>query len=261
VVGVAPVTGRGSWTAIGGTAPADIGGHTYGYYQLWSPLVGSQVRGRASVDPDFDDYRAVWAGVKAIQTELNRQFSFALATDGTFGQATHDAVVGAQKAYGLSTGYTPGRVGPTLAKRLFRDLVLTAQQNYQIPNNDLGGLLDLESNYDPACVGEVSDLDNGIAQFHVDGSRTWWLSHLGRSEETISHAKAFDAAWAIDQAGARMAYYRERYAGKGADLQRFCSLASHNAPGWSDQWYATGTAPNASISTYVQVAIARAAAY
>lgn len=255
------MTGRGSWTPIGGTAPAEIGGRTYGYYQLWNPMVGSQVRGKAAVDPGFFDYRAVWAGTKAIQTEINRQFHQNLATDGTFGKATSDAVVEVQRAYGLLAGYTPGRVGPTLAKRLFRDLVLTAQQNYNIPNNDLGGLLDLESNYDPGCVGEVSDLDNGIAQFHIDGSKTWWFSHFDRPEVGITHTLAFDAAWAIDSAGARMAFYRDRYAGKGADLQRFCALAQHNAPAWADQWFSTGTAPNASISTYVQVAINRAASY
>lgn len=255
------MSGRGSWTPIGGTAPVTIGGHTYGYYQLWDPQVGSQVRGKANVDPDYKDYRAVWAGTKAIQRALNREFGLAIKEDGTFGQATADGVTFAQQFYGLD-GLTPGRVGPTLAKRLFRNFVISMEDKYGIPGNYLGGLLDLESGgFDPGSVGEVSDLDNGIAQFHVDGSKTWWMASAGKPEVTITHALAFDAEWAIESAAARMAFYRARYAAKGTQLQDMLSLAQHNAPGWADLWASTGTAPNATISTYVQVAMNRAASY
>lgn len=248
------MSGRGSWTEEGGTYKG-----FYAYIPGF-PLVGSQVRGKANVDPDYDNYRAVWAGVKAIQHAINSWQPGTVIEDGTFGIATGIAVRSFQAAKALTVD---GEVGPRTAWQLFRPMVVSTEARYKIPGRALAGVLALESEgFDPGSVGEVNAGDKGLAQFNTDGAdSTWWNTRLSRPEETLTPARAFDSVWAVDQAAARMAYYRERYASKGLTLQNACSIAQHNAPGWADIWFRTGVAPNSSIAAYVKVAQERAATY
>jgi peptidoglycan hydrolase-like protein with peptidoglycan-binding domain len=253
------VTGRGTWTPIGGTEAATIGGHTYGYYRLIDPKVGSQAKTDPTLDPKSTDYRAVSYGVAALQTVLKNNRYGKLSVTGIFDEKTDAAVKNAQQKLGL-TNLTPGRVGPSLAKALFKVRINLEQKARGIPNNYLAGILDLESGFDPGAVGSA-EFDKGLAQFWCDGTNTWWNSYFGLPEEPVVAEKAFDFIWATQQAGRRFKYYWDKFDGKGEDLQIKCSIAQHNAPGHAETWYKNGVAPTNFIQTYVNAVLDRSSKF
>jgi hypothetical protein len=225
--------GRGAWSTVGGASP---------YYELITPNVGSQAVKDATLDPHSFDYRAVTHGVKAIQTRLNEMgYPHPLVVDGWFGSATKAGVEWAQTKLNLVSGYTAGRVGSTLAKAMFRPIVVSNENSHNIPGHHLGGIMMHESGGDPGAVGYYTHWDKGLFQFNCDPS---WSPPY-----TID--QAFDYHWSVKTAAKRLSDARSEYSGKGAYLQDHCSIAQHNSPLWADQWYKNGTPPNQTISDYV----------
>lgn len=236
-------TGRGAWTTIGGTTP---------YYELHTPNVGSQASGNTSVDPNYFNYRAVTHAVAEIQKIINSLgYSPKLVIDGWFGRDTQAGVIWAQKHLGLYSGYTPGRVGHDLSKGLLKAKISSLQSQYLIPHNLLYGIAETETNLDLGAVGYLTPWDKGVLQFNCDPATnptTWWN---GSNAVKYTVANAFDHNWALTEGAKRLARARNRYSGKGSDLQVKCMAAQHNAPTWADEWYASGVAPNPTIQKYV----------
>ena len=158
--------GRAAWPAGGAGGTLEWHGRSPGrYYCLTAgemPIVGSG--GWQSPDINF---RAVHAGVHAIQVALNRRGGFDLATNGRFNRQTRNAA----SKYRLSVGEDGwGGIGPHTAK-----LLLLPDLKGVCASKGLGdqwyvvcGVVQNESAWDPGAVGYVKPVDLGLAQINGD---------------------------------------------------------------------------------------------
>jgi hypothetical protein len=95
------------------------------------------------------------------------------APNGVIGQTVRRAIIDYQIDEGLKVD---GTIGPITARRMARKLVQDQQMlgRIPIPHNYLGGMIRLESNYDPGAQGldRTKSTDRGLAQisdvFHPD---------------------------------------------------------------------------------------------
>lgn len=229
--------GRGAWTRTA----KDNGSRHYEYIK-GKPLDGSS--------PERDvNYQAVNLGVKAIQARINSyQIGYApvLVEDGVFGPQTALAVKAVQAAFGFSSAGQDGIVGPTTAKRLWRDLLIWWGGVYHAPASQLYGFMMLESVADPGAVGGTTPSDRGLSQINLS------------AHPYITVEQAFDPNFAVSYTAKRLADARIKYSGKGVDLKNRCAIAQHNSPLWANQWYAAESPPNEQIKKYVDLVLGHA---
>lgn len=238
------VTGRGAWTHIGGTTP---------YYELTKPRLGAKAQNDPTVDTDWNDYRAVWAGVKAIKHRLIALGNTSMTADGVFGSGAKKGVTALQTQAGMQPD---GKVGPTTSKYLFKGLIEEFAAAKKISAAYMHGIIQIESGYDPGAVGYYTPKDKGLAQFNTsDGNNTtWWTDY----PQAYGPEQAFDAYWAIKELANRLAWAKKKFSGKTDALRRNCMIAQHNSPQWAQEWFDTGKAPNSQIQDYVTKVLAEA---
>lgn len=99
-----------------------------------------------------------------------------------FGDAAANRTREFEKAKGL---YVDGKVGPTVARVLFRKRALNQEALNGIPDHLLAELKTLESANDPAATGYVDPGDHGLMQIHM------------AFHPDISDAQAFDPAFSV----------------------------------------------------------------
>jgi hypothetical protein len=120
-------------------------------------------------------------------------------------------------------GLTPGVLGPSVARVLFRKRSAEVEAHYGIPDHLLSKLKSLESNDDPAAVGYLDDRDRGLLQinsfFHPD----------------VSDDEAFDPAFSLDWGGKNLSLAFKTF--DDWDV----AIASHNV-GWggAQDWLDSG---------------------
>jgi len=167
------MTGRGSWSSIGGTLAykTDKPGP---YYKL--PIVGTNYIGKKA--PANANERAVVGAVKAYQTALNRRLGTNIAADGVFGPVTKSKVVAFQQKVGESAD---GAIGPKTSKALlFPDLdrivkaeLLKYPALGAITPVIVCGVITQESGWDAGAVGFADERDVGLAQINGEAHPEW----------------------------------------------------------------------------------------
>lgn len=220
--------GRGAWSAVG----KDNGARTYVY------LPGKPMDGHRQPNGTFAsiNHEAVNLGVKAMQERINTlNLTADVVADGVLGPGTTKALKVVQEHYHL---VPDGNAGAKTMRALWHPLIAVLETSHGLPAHILWGIAKHESLLDPGAVGETTPADRGLVQFNTD---------LG----SVSIAQAHDAAVALPKAASRLETALDNYAGKGADLQLKCTVASWNAPAWASQWYHNGQAPNDRITKYV----------
>jgi peptidoglycan hydrolase-like protein with peptidoglycan-binding domain len=219
--------GRGAWTKVGMPANAPDG-----MYRLLAPvLVGSS--------PQTDQsHRAVNYGVRAIQVYVNQLYRSAglpapVHVSGVYDHPTRAAVQVAQFVAGVTAD---GVFGPRTAQAFFWPTLKTlAPASWA---RIVGGICHLESGFDPSAVGYVVDNDLGLAQINLPAN------------PTTSEAQAFDPHYALQYLAKRVVNALTTITPQGA------AIVQYNNPSWSQQWAASGKAPNADAQTYVDLVLA-----
>lgn len=218
-------TGRGAWTAI-------AKGNKSRYYEYipGKPLDGSE--------PTRDvNYQAVNLGVKGIQERINAfGCPTQLVTDGVLGPKSQAGIRWVQGFLGL---YVDGQAGPTTCKALWHDLIKWFAAYHGVPAPHIWGFMMAESMADPGAVGYSTPSDRGLFQVNL-------VAHTA-----VKAQEAFNPVWSVNYTCARLRSARDTYSAKGKVLQTQCGIAQHNAPAWAQQWYNTGSPPNAKIQAYV----------
>lgn len=214
--------GRGAFTTVG----KDNGLSSYGYRR------GKPVDGR-SPEKGFN-YEAVNLGVLSIEQRL-ADLGYDLLVDGKFGAKVKRAVKDFQRRNSLPVS---GDVGYTTGPVLFKGHIESVGQSHKFAAEYVYGCMRAESGGDPGAVGYHTPGDRGLYQYNT-------LIH------DITYQEAHDFDWSTEAVFTRYDKAWKRYAGKGPDLRLDCSIAQHNAPGWADQWYQSGEAPNDTIKKYV----------
>ena len=227
--------GRGAWSLRG----KDNG---VVYYQVvpGKPLDGST--------PDKGpDYQAVNLGVQAIQRRVNQitaQITPSTPTpgqlevDGWFGPLTAAAAGWVAERFGVDPGSSP-RVGSTLARRLWHDMIREPAATHRVPAAAIWGIMLHESSADPGAVGYVNPDDHGLLQIN------------GPSHPGLTLQQMFDPAFSFGFCGNYLAGYAARFAAKGPQRQHDCMVAAWNSPAKALRWYQTGTPPDSQIYNYV----------
>lgn len=82
----------------------------------------------------------------------------------TFGDAARNQAIAFQKSVGIAAD---GEIGPTTARFLFRKRAHAVEDKYGIPRDLLNRQKTLESNNDPAAIGQVDPNDTGLMQIHL----------------------------------------------------------------------------------------------
>lgn len=236
-------SGRGAWSGVGKDRTDSLKKF---YAAVAVPWDGSS--------PTKDvNYQAVSLGVKAIQTRVNEyadMFKFRkVSVDGNYSPLDREAVKSVQKILGFTGASIDGVVGPATAKAMFRDLVTWYSVANNVLPNHIWGMTSLESAFDPGAVGYKTPSDRGLTQINLN-------AHPG-----ITVEQAFDARFALNYSADRLEKAREQFSGKGAALQRVCSIAQHNSPLQAKQWYETGSPPSEQIEQYVNLVLIQAATY
>lgn len=165
-----PVTGRGAFPAsgVGGTRKPGATANTTApgpYYMHATEQMIGLAAFRAIRDgqaPDVNEL-AVHYGVRAIQTDLNRQYGTKLAEDGIFGASTAVTLTDWQRAQGLRAD---GVAGPATCKLLFGRAVAVVYDLHTVPTRIGRGLVALESGWDPGAVGRSDAEDLGLCQIN-----------------------------------------------------------------------------------------------
>lgn len=105
-------------------------------------------------------------GIIAIKNELTHLGlqGKIVRTTPSYGDAVREQVKIFQKKEGLSVD---GEVGPETARALFRTRANQLEKYYSIPVNLLNQQKTLESNNDPAAIGQVDPDDKGLMQIHL----------------------------------------------------------------------------------------------
>lgn len=233
--------GRGAWTRIGGLLPAKPGqSGSAGYYRLSAsgeePVGAAYVEGTATTDAE----RAVNRGVRAIQMLCGLTGANA---DGWFGTMTNTVVRSAQQRLGIEID---GIVGSgTMRALLTKALTATASAN-GVPLKYLGGLIKVESLFDPAAVGYSTPADHGLPQINL-------AAFSATSTEPISYDQALDPAFSIPWTAKRMRATYDRWNGQaaaGVDPWEVAIL-NHNSPYNALRLAKTGAYPSAQSQQYV----------
>ena len=172
----APLAGRGAFPSAGGGGtlkPGPDGKTTIpgGFYMLASTgvLAPGLLGFRALRDGQAPDVNtlAVHYGVKALQSELNRQLDKGmtgqLAVDGILGRGVDAALREFQTSKGLKAD---GIAGPSTCRALFTDTVQRVYASHSAPTRIGLGLVSLESGFDPAAVGRQDAEDLGLCQIN-----------------------------------------------------------------------------------------------
>jgi hypothetical protein len=197
------------------------------YYTLVSPNLGEPyVRGTDR----SQDYQAVFLGVEAIQSALNRRGA-KLAVDGWYGKLSDQAARAFQSRAGLTAD---GYVGPATMRKLL-DPDISAAVIVGVSLRLLRGIAIKESGLDPGAVGCVDPDDLGTCQLH----------RLATSPFTVE--QAFDPPWALRYTALRLQAVGIRYdVGLGypplISREQF-QAANHNWPSGAATWAKTGVAP------------------
>lgn len=219
--------GRGAWSTNG----KDNGSRTYQFIS-GKPLDGSsKTKGSA--------YYAVNLGVRAIQRALNEQgyAKPSLIVDGFYGAKTGTAVSVAQRGFGIKED---GIAGATLCSNLWRLYVGTAAGAVNLNPAILYGQMMHESSADPGACGYFHEPDRGLIQINTE------------TYKSISIEMAHDPDFALNWSAKRLKSAWDKYAGKGADIQLFCTILQHNSPNGADTLFKTGKFGTISGQTYVQ---------
>ncbi len=182
------MSGRGSWSNIGGTF------NYYGtlpgpYYR--TPAAGTRYIG--SWAPADVNERAVVGAVKAYQQALVDR-GIALGVDGIFGPTTRDAVVKFQQARGITVD---GIIGRTTSKMLLcpdlQSIIKAKIAQYPslsfITPQIVCGEVSQESAWDAGAVGYSDPNDIGIAQ--INGN-AWPYTEEQRLDPKFAFAFIFD---------------------------------------------------------------------
>lgn len=235
------VNGRGAWTTTGGLWQK--------LYQL-TPAGTEQVGARAVTDPTidlaFNDYRAVNAGVKAIQdAAASMGVAKNIAVDGWIGPQTDKAIRALQTLCGVEVD---GQFGPMSAKAVFGLILSQAERAANIPGHYLCGIAMQESELDPGAVGYSTPSDKGLVQINTN-------------VQNVTSAQAFDPYFAANWGAARFAERWQAYAGKGATLQADCAILGHNSPVAAWTLYNTGKWPSQQAKDYVAKVMSFAATF
>ncbi len=220
-------TGRGAWTTKGMPANGT------GFYRLLDPV-------RVGSEPTKSyDHLAVNYGVKVIQMRLNGLgWQPRLVVDGVFGESTDIAVRFTQGMLGL---WADGRVGP-------KTMTILMWGPIQVDATDLsktiGGIVAAESGFDPGAVSSVytdyNGPDRGLVQINV------------RANPDIKDPAAFHHRFAFQYANQRIRAALNTYKSSVNVSPLDLAIASYNSPGWAQEWFRTGQAPNAHIAAYVE---------
>lgn len=215
--------GRGAFRFIG----KDNGENFYKFVK-GLPLDGT------SPEKGFN-YEAVTLGVKSIEARLV-ELGYSLKIDGSYGPKVKAAVKDFQTKNGIPDS---GEVGYTTGPALWKPVIAEAGADRPFGPEFIFGLMKQESGGDPGAVGELHPPDRGLWQFNME------------ADPDVTPDLAHDFRWATDAVYKRFGGAWKKYSGKGYNLRLDCSIAQHNAPGWADQWFDIGTAPNDQIQGYV----------
>lgn len=222
--------GRSAWTSVG----KDNGLRQYMYVPGQPQDGGNRTKGTA--------YYAVNLGVKAIQSEINRQklsSASPLIVDGVYGAKSESAVKEAQRKLGVGID---GVAGMGTCKALWRaPILLAAVQNGTDPKY-LYGQMSHESSGDPGACGYYNEPDRGLTQINV------------AAHPEVSIEQAHDPRFNLNYAALRFNEALAKYKSK-PSLQIACSIAQHNSPTSADSWFKTGTPPNPKIQEYVDAVL------
>lgn len=229
--------GRGAWTRTGGLLPGKPGGKgTTGYYR--SSTSAEQMVGSAwfSGYDTSDNAHAVWFGVQVVQGFAGLQGK---AQDGLFGPMTFAAVVRLQKQLQVAPD---GIVGPTTMKAALAPLITVTAGAGGVPPKLLGGIVAVESQFDPAAVGYDTPADHGLVQINL------------RAHVAISLVQAMDPmyalTWAANTLGKAFARFDASHH-KDADPW-LAAVLNHNSPRNAKLYATTGLFPTVQAQTYVE---------
>lgn len=225
------VNGRGAWTSTGGL---------YGKLYQLAPAGVAQVGEAAAVNPNldlaFNDFRAVNAGVKAIQdAAASLGVAKNITLDGWLGPQTDRAIRALQTLFGLEVD---GQFGPLSAKAVFGRILKSAEATAGIPGHYLCGIAMQESLLDPGAVGYSTPQDKGLVQINL-------------AVHDVTPGQAFDPYYAATWGAARFMEAWKHFAGKGATLQADCAVLQHNNPAAAQNLYDTGEWPSDAARLYV----------
>lgn len=136
-----------------------------------------------------------------------------LAITPWYGECAAKVCAQFQKNQSLLRSTTAGTLGPTVARYLLRKRTHEMEAKYQIPDQLLGKLRQLESANDPAAVGYLDERDRGLLQinsyFHPE----------------VSDDEAFDIEFSLDYGG------KELHLGFNTFEDWDVAVAAHNV-GW-----------------------------
>lgn len=216
-------TGRGAFTPVG-----KENGRSFYEVVKGLPLDGS------SPELSFN-HKAVTLGVLSIETRL-AELGYDLVVDGVYGRKVTAAVKDFQTKNGITAS---GSVGYMTGPVLWKPVIAKEGEGYKFDPAYIFGHMKQESGGDPGAVGYFHSPDRGLFQYNMD-------AHPDVSPEMAHHYQ-----WAVPAMFKRWAGAWNKYSGKGFDIRLNCSIAQHNAPAWSDQWYDIGSPPNDQIADYV----------
>lgn len=231
-----PVKGRGSWTRTGGLLPAKPGGRGRGYYRtntLAEEMVGSAWF--TGYDTS-DNAHAVWFGVQVVQNFAGMRGA---ACDGLFGPMTFAAVIRLQKALGVEAD---GIVGPATMRAALAPLITVTAGAGGVPPKLLGGIVAVESEYDPAAVGYDTPADHGLVQINL------------RAHVAVSLVQAMDPTYSLTWAANTMGKAHARFDAahhKNADPW-LAAVLNHNSPRNARLYAESGIFPTVQAQTYVE---------
>jgi hypothetical protein len=231
--------GRGAFTRIGKDNKQAL--YTY---------IPNTPRDGSSPEKD-DNYRAVSLGIRAYQMRLNEMGAPAAlgippfvdgSGVGNYGPKTKKCVAWAQIQ--LKTGLTSGVIGSTFSRAIWKETCRKAASAQKCPPELLYGIMLQESGGDAGAVGYTTPDDSGLFQINMN-------VHGAGTPENFTVEQVYDPNFAGRYVAKRLTNALNRYDEKGDALRLDCAIAQHNAPAWADTWYRTGTAPNATIASYV----------
>jgi peptidoglycan hydrolase-like protein with peptidoglycan-binding domain len=250
-------TGRGAWNSRG-----------HGFNEWRYALSPRGVARMGSQCEKGLDYWATGAAIYAIRRRLIA-LGFVDEPDlkfvGTFGTEMQTAVKNWQAtASDPSDGReldTDGTVGRSDARALWTPLLDKAEAQNKIPEHYLRGQINFESGgLDPGAVGYYiwyASAQSGTTEptWRFGGVDRGLQQNNSKHNPDISWAKAFDASWAIADAGIRLRSrfneLKSKYSTRSDDVLWQAAICSHNSPAYGDSWARVGAPPNTIASNYV----------
>jgi hypothetical protein len=193
-------------------------------------------------DPDW--YNRVHRGVLGLQRLLRLNGAPDVPLNGIFDARTSQAAIRFQAMYPEKVGAADGLVGPKTMKALCHMVLVSAGLAEEINPKWLYGQICKETQFDPGAQGQLNAPDSGICQFNL----------MAGTDNEITGQElrfAYHPVRAINASMQRFASAWDDYKGKGIGLRIDCAIAQHNSPLWANQWFATGSPPNETITNYV----------